>query len=136
MVRPLMTDTVFLAQKAQPADAGDVAVADDLLDTPKAHEDGCVGMAANMIGVNKAIIVFDNDGTPLEMFNPVILYRKGLYLAEEGCLSLQGQRKTKRHRTIKVQWQDRTMQTHVKNFTGWTAQIIQHEVDHCNGILI
>lgn len=109
MVRPLMTDTVFLAQKAQPADAGDVAVADDLLDTLKAHEDGCVGMAANMIGVNKAIIVFDNDGTPLEMFNPVILYRKGLYLAEEGCLSLQGQRKTKRHRTIKVQWQDRTM---------------------------
>ena len=119
MVRPLMTDTVFLAQKAQPA-----------------HEDGCVGMAANMIGVNKAIIVFDNDGTPLEMFNPVILYRKGLYLAEEGCLSLQGLRKTKRHRTIKVQWQDRTMQTHVKNFTGWTAQIIQHEVDHCNGILV
>lgn len=104
MVRPLMTDTVFLAQKAQPADAGDVAVADDLLDTLKAHEDGCVGMAANMIGVNKAIIVFDNDGTPLEMFNPVILYRKGLYLAEEGCLSLQGQRKNKRHRTIKVQW--------------------------------
>ena len=136
MVRPLMTDTVFLAQKAQPADAGDVAVADDLLDTLKAHEDGCVGMAANMIGVNKAIIVFDNDGTPLEMFNPVILYRKGLYLAEEGCLSLQGLRKTKRHRTIKVQWQDRTMQTHVKNFTSWTAQIIQHEVDHCNGILI
>ena len=134
MVRPLMTDTVFLAQKAQPADAG--AVADDLLDTLKAHEDGCVGMAANMIGVNKAIIVFDNDGTPLEMFNPVILYRKGLYLAEEGCLSLQGLRKTKRHRTIKVQWQDRTMQTHVKNFTGWTAQIIQHEVDHCNGILV
>ena len=136
MVRPLMTDTVFLAQKAQPADAGDVAVADDLLDTLKAHEDGCVGMAANMIGVNKAIIVFDNDGTPLEMFNPVILYRKGLYLAEEGCLSLQGLRKTKRHRTIKVQWQDRTMQTHGKNFTGWTAQIIQHEVDHCNGILV
>ena len=137
MVRPLMTDTVFLAQKAQPADAGDVAVADDLLDTLKAHEDGCVGMAANMIGVNKAIIVFDNDGTPpLEMFNPVILYRKGLYLAEEGGRSLQRQRKTKRHRTIKVQWQDRTMQTHVKNFSGWTAQIIQHEVDHCNGILI
>ena len=80
--------------------------------------------------------MFDNDGTPLEMFNPVILYRKGLYLAEEGCLSLQGLRKTKRHRTIKVQWQDRTMQTHVKNFTGWTAQIIQHEVDHCNGILV
>ena len=103
MVRPLMTDTVFLAQKALPADAGDIAVADDLLDTLKAHEDGCVGMAANMIGVNKAIIVFDNDGTPCEMFNPVIVYRKGLYLAEEGCLSLQGQRRARRHRTIKVQ---------------------------------
>ena len=136
MVRPLMTDTVFLAQKALPADANDIAVADDLLDTLKAHADGCVGMAANMIGVNKAIIVFDNDGTPCEMFNPVIVYRKGLYLAEEGCLSLQGQRRTRRHRTIKVQWQDRQMQTHVRNFTGWTAQIIQHEIDHCSGILI
>ena len=136
MVRPLMTDTVFLAQKALPADADDIAVADDLLDTLKAHEDGCVGMAANMIGVNKAIIVFDNDGTPCEMFNPVILYRKGLYLAEEGCLSLQGQRRSRRHRTIKVQWQDRQMQTHIRNFTGWTAQIIQHEIDHCSGILI
>lgn len=136
MVRPLMTDTVFLAQKALPADADDIAVADDLLDTLKAHEDGCVGMAANMIGVNKAIIVFDNDGTPCEMFNPVIVYRKGLYLAEEGCLSLQGQRRVRRHRTIKVQWQDRQMQTHVRNFTGWTAQIIQHEIDHCDGILI
>lgn len=136
MVRPLMTDVVFLAQKAQPATAQDVGIADDLLDTLKAHADGCVGMAANMIGVNKAIIAFDEDGTLREMFNPVIVYRKGLYLTEEGCLSLQGQRKTKRHRTIKVQWQDRAMQTHVKNFTGWTAQIIQHEVDHCNGILI
>ena len=136
MVRPLMTDTVFLAQKAQPADAGDVAVADDLLNTLKAHEDGCVGMAANMIGVNKAIIVFDNDGTPLEMFNPVILYRKGLYLAEEGCLSLQGQRKTKRHKTIKVQWQNEQFQTRIKTFTGWAAQIIQHEMDHFEGKLI
>lgn len=136
MVRPLMTDTVFLAQKALPADADDITVADDLLDTLKAHADGCVGIAANMIGVNKAIIVFDNDGTPCEMFNPVIVYRKGLYLAEEGCLSLQGQRRVRRHRTIKVQWQDRQMQTHVRNFTGWTAQIIQHEIDHCSGILI
>lgn len=136
MVRPLMTDTVFLAQKAQPATAQDISIADDLLDTLKAHADGCVGMAANMIGVNKAIIAFDDEGTLREMFNPVIVYRKGLYLAEEGCLSLQGQRKAKRHRTIKVQWQDRDMQTHIKNFSGWTAQIIQHEVDHCNGILI
>lgn len=136
MVRPLMTDTVFLAQKAQPATVQDISIADDLMDTLKAHADGCVGMAANMIGVNKAIIAFDDEGTLREMFNPVIVYRKGLYLAEEGCLSLQGQRKAKRHRTIKVQWQDRDMQTHTKNFSGWTAQIIQHEVDHCNGILI
>ena len=136
MIREICKDEAFLSQKAEPATLGDRQVAADLLETLEHHKDGCVDMAANMIGVNKAIIVFDNDGTPLEMFNPVILYRKGLYLAEEGCLSLQGQRKTKRHRTIKVQWQDRTMQTHVKNFTGWTAQIIQHEVDHCNGILI
>ena len=136
MIRNICKDELFLARKSELATPEDLPVAHDLLETLIAHQDGCVGMAANMIGVNKAIIVFDNDGTPLEMFNPVILYRKGLYLAEEGCLSLQGQRKTKRHRTIKVQWQDRTMQTHVKNFTGWTAQIIQHEVDHCNGILV
>ena len=136
MIREIVTDQDFLATPAAPATPEDLPVGQDLLDTLAAHRDRCVGMAANMIGVAKAIIVFDNDGTPLEMFNPVILYRKGLYLAEEGCLSLQGQRKTKRHRTIKVQWQDRTMQTHVKNFTGWTAQIIQHEVDHCNGILV
>ena len=86
MVRPLITDVVFLAQKALPADAGDLSVAEDLLDTLTAHKDGCVGMAANMIGVNKAIIVFDNEGTPCEMFNPVIVYRKGPYLTEEGCL--------------------------------------------------
>lgn len=136
MVRELMKDTVFLAQKAQPATVDDIPTADDLLDTLRAHADGCVGMAANMIGVNKAIIVFDDEGTLREMFNPEIVYRKGLYLTEEGCLSLQGQRKTKRHKTIKVQWQDREMHTHIKNFIGWTAQIIQHEVDHCSGIII
>ncbi len=92
-------------------------------------------MAANMIGVNKAIIVFDNDGTPCEMFNPVIVYRKGLYLAEKAACRCRGSAGP-RHRTIKVQWQDRQMQTHVRNFTGWTAQIIQHEIDHCSGILI
>ena len=97
-------------------------------------------MAANMIGVRKRIIAFlDESGrvpTYTVMLNPEILKKDGVYETEEGCLSLQGQRKTKRHRTIKVQWQDRAMQTHTKNFTGWTAQIIQHEVDHCNGILI
>ena len=131
---PLINDYHALAMEL--ATPEDLPVAHDLLETLIAHQDGCVGMAANMIGVNKAIIVFDNDGTPCEMFNPVIVYRKGLYLAEEGCLSLQGQRRARRHRTIKVQWQDRQMQTHVRNFTGWTAQIIQHEIDHCSGILI
>ena len=136
MIRDICKDELFLARKAAPALPEDLPIAQDLLETLIAHKDSCVGMAANMIGVTKRIIAFESEDGYLVMFNPVILYRKGLYLAEEGCLSLQGQRKTKRHRTIKVQWQDRTMQTHVKNFTGWTAQIIQHEVDHCNGILV
>ena len=136
MVRPLMTDTVFLAQKALPADAGDISVADDLLDTLKAHADGCVGMAANMIGVNKAIIVFDNEGTYMVMFNPEIVKCSQPYQAEEGCLSLTGRRTAKRYRSIKVQYQNDQFQTRLKTFTGWTAQIIQHEIDHCNGILI
>ena len=136
MIREICKDETFLAQKAAPATAADLGVAQDLMETLIAHKDGCVGMAANMIGVNKRIIAFENDGEYMVMFNPVIVYRKGLYLAEEGCLSLQGQRRARRHRTIKVQWQDRQMQTHVRNFTGWTAQIIQHEIDHCSGILI
>ena len=136
MIRDICKDELFLARKAAPALPEDLPIAQDLLETLIAHKDGCVGMAANMIGVAKRIIAFESEDGYLVMFNPVILYRKGLYLAEEGCLSLQGKHKTKRHRTIKVQWQDRTMQTHVKNFTGWTAQIIQHEVDHCNGILV
>lgn len=136
MVKPICKDVLILSRKSTNATAADLPTAADLLDTLVANKEICVGMAANMIGVNKAIIVFDNDGTPCEMFNPVIVYRKGLYLAEEGCLSLQGQRRARRHRTIKVQWQDRQMQTHVRNFTGWTAQIIQHEIDHCSGILI
>lgn len=136
MIQPIVHDPLFLAQKSARATPADADTARDLLETLAAHADGCVGMAANMIGVNKAIIVFDDEGTLREMFNPEIVYRKGLYLTEEGCLSLQGQRKTKRHKTIKVQWQDREMHTHIKNFTGWTAQIIQHEVDHCNGIII
>ena len=136
MIREICKDETFLAQKAAPATAADLGVAQDLMETLIAHKDGCVGMAANMIGVNKRIIACENDGEYVVMFNPVIVYRKGLYLAEEGCLSLQGQRRARRHRTIKVQWQDRQMQTHVRNFTGWTAQIIQHEIDHCSGILI
>ena len=136
MVRELMKDTVFLAQKAQPATADDIPTADDLLDTLRAHADGCVGMAANMIGVNKAIIVFDDEGTLREMFNPEIVKKAGAYEAEEGCLSLTGTRKTRRWQSIKVQYQNEKMQIRLKTFTGWTAQIIQHEIDHCNGIII
>ena len=136
MVRPLMTDTVFLAQKALPADAGDIAVADDLLDTLKAHEDGCVGMAANMIGVSRRIIVFDDSGTPCLMFNPEIVQSSGPYEAEEGCLSLTGTRKARRFRKIKVRYQDERFRVRFRTLEGWTAQIAQHEIDHCNGVLI
>ena len=136
MVREICKDEAFLAQKAEPATADDLVVAQDLLDTLVAHRDGCVGMAANMIGVNKRIIVFDSEGKYMVMFNPVIVRRSGVYEAEEGCLSLTGTRKTKRFRTIKVQWQNEKFQTRLKTFTGWTAEIIQHEIDHCEGIII
>ena len=136
MTRELCKDELFLARKAAPATPDDLGVAQDLLDTLIAHEDGCVGMAANMIGVAKRIIAFDNQGEYQVMFNPVILKKVGPYEAEEGCLSLSGTRKTKRYQTIKVQWQNEKFQTRVKTFTGWTAQIIQHEVDHCEGIII
>ena len=137
MVRELMHDPVFLAQKSVPATEEDLDVARDLLDTLEFHKDGCVGMAANMIGVTKRIIVFDNDGTPMVMLNPVILKAAEAYETEEGCLSLLGgPRKTKRFRKIKVEYLNMDLQKRIKTFTGWTAQIIQHEVDHCNGILI
>ncbi len=136
MVREICKDEAFLAQKAEPATADDLVVAQDLLDTLVAHRDGCVGMAANMIGVNKRIIVFDSEGKYMVMFNPVIVRRSGVYEAEEGCLSLTGTRKTKRFRTIKVQWQNEKFQTRIKTFTGWTAEIIQHEIDHCEGMII
>ena len=136
MVREICKDEAFLAQKAEPATANDLGVAQDLLDTLVAHKDGCVGMAANMIGVNKRIIAFDNEGEYMVMFNPVIVKQSGTYEAEEGCLSLTGTRKTKRFQTIKVQWQNEKFQTRLKTFTGWTAEIIQHEIDHCEGIII
>ena len=136
MVREICKDEAFLAQKAEPATVDDLVVAQDLLDTLVAHKDGCVGMAANMIGVNKRIIAFDNEGEYMVMFNPVIVKKSGIYEAEEGCLSLTGTRKTKRFQTIKVQWQNEKFQTRLKTFTGWTAEIIQHEIDHCEGILI
>ena len=136
MIREICKDEFFLSQKAEPATAADLAIVQDLLDTLAAHKDGCVGMAANMIGVNKRIIAFDNAGTYMVMFNPVIVRQSGPYEAEEGCLSLAGVRKTKRFQTIKVQWQNEKFQTRLKTFTGWTAEIIQHEIDHCEGILI
>ena len=136
MVREICKDEAFLAQKAEPATADDLVVAQDLLDTLAAHKDGCVGMAANMIGVNKRIIAFDNEGEYMVMFNPVIVKQSKAYEAEEGCLSLTGTRKAKRFQTIKVQWQNEKFQTRLKTFTGWTAEIIQHEIDHCEGVLI
>lgn len=137
MIQELMHDPLFLGKKSQTATKEDLPVAQDLLDTLQAHRETCVGMAANMIGVCKQIIAFDNGGTYMVMFNPVILKQSGEYEAEESCLSLLGgPRKTKRFQKIKVQYQNESFQTRLKTFEGWTAQIIQHEIDHCNGILI
>ena len=137
MIKELIHDPILLSMKSEAATIEDLQVAQDLLDTLIAHKDGCVGMAANMIGVRKRIIAFDNGGTYMVMFNPEIIKKSGLYETEEGCLSLLGgPRKCKRYRTIKVQWQTADFQTRIKTFTGFTAQIIQHEVDHCDGILI
>ena len=136
MIRQIMHDPVFLAQKSQPATKEDLEIARDLLETLEAHKDGCVGMAANMIGVAKRIIAFDNEGRYMVMFNPEIVKSAQPYETEEGCLSLPGIRKTKRYRSIKVRYQNEDFSVRLKTFTGWTAQIIQHEIDHCNGILI
>ena len=136
MERAIMKDPLFLAQRSAIATVDDLDAARDLLDTLRAHRAGCVGMAANMIGVRRRIIVFDHEGDYMTMFNPEIVKCSGLYETTEGCLSLTGTRKTKRYRSIKVRYQNQDMQTRFKTFTGWTAQIIQHEIDHCNGILI
>ncbi len=137
MVKELIHDPILLSIKSEVATKEDLQVAQDLLDTLTAHKDGCVGMAANMIGVHKRIIVFDNDGTYMVMFNPEIIKKSEPYDTEEGCLSLLGgPRKCKRYKTIKVQWQTAEFQTRIKTFTDFPAQIIQHEVDHCEGVLI
>ena len=136
MIKEINRDPIILKMKSTPADESDLQTAQDLLDTVTANSDRCVGMAANMIGVNKRIIAFDNIGEYMVMFNPVIVKKSAPYDAEEGCLSLTGTRKTKRYQTIKVQWQNEQFQTRIKTFTGWAAQIIQHEIDHCEGILI
>lgn len=141
MIKELMHDPIFLAGKSEIATKEDLPVAQDLLDTLMAHKETCVGMAANMIGVKKRIIAFlDESGRAAVytvMLNPEIIKKDGAYDTEEGCLSLLGGlRKCKRYKTIKVQYQTVEMQTRVKTYIGWTAQIIQHEVDHCNGVLI
>lgn len=136
MICEICKDEFFLRLPSREATAEDMDIARNLLDTLEAHSDGCVGMAANMIGVSKRIIAFDCEGKYMVMFNPEILKKEGAYPAEEGCLSLSGTRKTERFQSVKVQWQNEKFQTRAKTFTGWTAQIIQHEIDHCNGILI
>ena len=136
MIRDICRDESFLAQKSVPATPADLPVAEDLLETLEYHQAGCVGMAANMIGVNKRIIAFDNEGRHMVMFNPEIIQRTGPYQTEEGCLSLTGVRPAKRWKSIKVRWQNEKFQQRIKKFTGWTAQIIQHEIDHCDGIII
>lgn len=137
MIKELMHDPIFLSLKSEVATKEDLQVAEDLLDTLIAHKDGCVGMAANMIGVRKRIIAFDNDSTYMVMLNPEIIKKAEPYETEEGCLSLLGgPRKCKRYKTIKVKWQTAEFQTRIKTFTGFPAQIIQHEIDHCDGILI
>lgn len=136
MVQPVCKDVIFLAQKSTPATQEDLAVGQDLLDTLSAHKEECVGMAANMIGVAKRIIAFDCDGTYLVMYNPEIIKSARPYETEEGCLSLTGRRKTKRFETIKVRYQNERFQERLKTFSGWTAQIIQHEIDHLSGIII
>ena len=137
MVRELVHDPILLARKSEAATKEDLQTGQDLLDTLRAHREGCVGMAANMIGVCKRIIAFDNEGTYMVMFNPVVLKQSGEYETEESCLSLLGgPRKTKRFQKIKVQYQTADFKVRLKTYEGWTAQIIQHEIDHCNGILI
>ena len=137
MVKELVHDPLILGRASLEAGREDLQTAQDLMDTLIAHKDSCVGMAANMIGVHRRIIVFDCDGTYMTMFNPEIIKASGAYDTEEACLSLLGgARPCKRWQSIKVKWQTEQFKPRIKTFTGWTAQIIQHEIDHCNGILI
>ena len=136
MIKPIMKDPMFLSVKSQPATAADSQVAQDLIDTLLAHKNECVGMAANMIGVHKNIIVFANHGVPTIMYNPKIIEKSMPYEDEEGCLSLTGTRPVKRYDKIKVTYENLMFVPTVSEFSGYTAQIIQHEIDHCNGILV
>ena len=136
MIRDIVTDTFFLRQKSLPAGKEDIPAGIDLMDTLQANRQRCVGMAANMIGIRKRIIIVNNEGTDIVMFNPVILRKEGPYEAEEGCLSLEGTRKASRYRKVAVEYTDLRWRKITKTFTGFTAQIIQHEMDHLEGILI
>lgn len=136
MIKPIMRDVFFLAQKSEEATMADKQVALDLLDTLKAHQDGCVGMAANMIGIKKNIIAVNMGFMNIAMFNPVILKKTGAYETEEGCLSLTGVRKCTRYKEIEVEYQDLNFKKQRQTFQGWTAQIIQHEIDHLMGVII
>ena len=134
MIKPIMKDTFFLSRKSREATAADLSIAQDLMDTLQAHRDECVGMAANMIGEAVRIIAFHIGGAP--MLNPEILKAENPFETEEGCLSVKGVHKTVRYEKIRVRYQNEKLQHRQKEFSGWTAQIIQHEIDHCNGILI
>ena len=136
MVRPRNRNILSLGVPSKPATKADLSVGDDLMDTLMANIDGCVGMAANMIGVHKNIIVFHNGLFPELMFNPEIIAKSGKYETEEGCLSLVGVRPCTRYERITVKYQDRSFAWHTRSFSGYTAEIIQHEIDHCNGIII
>ncbi len=136
MVRPIMKDVFFLSQKSEPATETDQQAAADLLDTLKAHEAGCEGMAANMIGVRKSIIAVNMGFVNVVMYNPKIVKRTGAYETEEGCLSLEGVQKCKRYREIELEYQDSSFKKQRQKYSGWIAQIIQHECDHLQGILI
>lgn len=136
MIRPIMRDPMFLSLPCEEATMLDLQVGQDLLDTLAAHAHECVGMGANMIGVRKKVIVFDDEGTRRLMFNPVLVKGYGTYDTEEGCLSLTGKRPAKRFKRIEVRYRDESFIEHTESFTGWTAQIIQHEIDHCNSIVI
>lgn len=137
MIKEIVHDPILLGVKAEAATNEDLQITRDLLDTLIANKETCVGMAANMIGIYKRIIIFDNEGSYMTMFNPEIIKASGQYDTEESCLSLLGgPRPCKRYQFIKVKWQNEQFQTRIKTFTGWPAQIIQHEIDHCNGILI
>ncbi len=136
MIRPVMKDVIFLNQKSEAATVADKQVVQDLLDTLKANEAGCVGMAANMIGVKKRIIAVSMGFANVAMINPVIIKKSGAYETEEGCLSLIGVRKTTRYKDIEVEFQDMNFNKQCQKYSGWFAQIIQHEIDHCDGIVI